>query len=69
MPWTPEQFAARHNKRLSGGKAAQAAKVANAILAKTGDEGKAIRIANAEANGTIHRKFGLDSVGGKRGQA
>ena len=49
MPWTPQQFKSRHNKGLSGSQSAEAAKVANAILKKTGDEGKAIAIANAMA--------------------
>lgn len=46
MPWTGSTFR-RHNKRLSGASANKAAEIANAVLAKTGDEGKAIRIANA----------------------
>ena len=49
MPWTGSTFKSRHNKALSGARAGKAAKVANAILRKTGDEGKAIRIANAMA--------------------
>jgi len=47
MPWTPATFKSRHNKGLSKGKASKAASIANAVLKKTGDEGKAIRIANA----------------------
>ena len=47
MPWTPKTFAARHNKRLDPAKAKKAAAIANAVLEKTGDDGKAIRIANA----------------------
>ena len=63
MPWTGPEFAARHNKRLKGPQADQAAKVAGAILAKTGDEGKAIRIANAQAKRKPRaRKYGLDSM-------
>lgn len=46
MPWSAESFA-RHNHALSGKKAEKAASIANAILRDTGDEGKAIRIANA----------------------
>lgn len=49
MPWTAKSFAAKHNHALGGDKAAKAAAMANAILKKTGDEGKAIRIANARA--------------------
>jgi uncharacterized protein YdaT len=49
MPWTAQTFRARHNKRLGKKQAAKAARQANAILRETGDEGKAIRIANANA--------------------
>lgn len=48
MPWTGKSFKARHNKKLSPKKASKAAAIANAILKDTGDEGKAIRIANAQ---------------------
>lgn len=48
MPWSGSSFR-KHNKRLGKGAASQAAKVANAVLKKTGDEGQAIRIANAQA--------------------
>ena len=47
MPWTGNSFK-KHNKKLSPKKSALAADIANAILRKTGDEGKAIRIANAK---------------------
>lgn len=49
MPWTADSFKKKHNKKLSPSKAKKAASIANAILKKTGDEGKAIRIANAKA--------------------
>ncbi len=50
MPWpTGKSFAAKHNHGLSGKAADKAAKTATAILAETGDEGKAIRIANWQA--------------------
>jgi uncharacterized protein YdaT len=48
MPWTPKTFAARHNKRLDPAKAKKAASIANTILEETGDDAKAIRIANAQ---------------------
>lgn len=48
MPWDPQSFK-KHNKKLSPAKAAHAAKVANAVLKQSGDEGKAVRIANASA--------------------
>lgn len=49
MPWTGKTFAKRHNRSLSGPAATDAAKQANAILKKTGDEGLAIATANAHA--------------------
>jgi uncharacterized protein YdaT len=48
MPWTGESFRSKHNKKLSIEQAREAAKIANAILRYTGDEAKAIRIANYE---------------------
>lgn len=47
MPWVGSTFKKRHNKRLSTAQSRKAAEIANAVLKKTGDEGKAIRIANA----------------------
>ena len=49
MPWTASTFRSRHNKGLSRAQASKAYRVANAILKDTGDEGKAIRIANSLA--------------------
>jgi len=47
MPWTAEQ-AQGHNKAAdTADKQHQWSTVANAVLAKSGDDGKAIRIANA----------------------
>jgi len=57
MPWTGASFKAKHNKGLSPQQSDRAAAIANSILKKTGDEAKAIRI----ANGVVRR------VGGKRG--
>ena len=60
MPWTPREFKTRHNKGLTSPKARVAARVANQVLAKTGDEGRAIREANAVAKRAFtkhpHRK-------------
>lgn len=50
MPWTPETIK-RHNGKLKGKSARQAADVADAVLAKTGDEGLALR----EANGVVKK--------------
>ncbi len=49
MPWTGESFKSKHNHALSGKQAGKAAKQANAILEKTGDEGMAIAVANKNA--------------------
>lgn len=47
MPWRASD-AARHTKKAKSPAAKrQFAKVANKVLSTTGDEGKAIRIANA----------------------
>lgn len=46
MPWTGSTFK-KHNKKLSAKQSTKAAKIATAVLKKAGDEGKAIRIANA----------------------
>ena len=50
MPWSPKDFASRHNKKLTGHAASVAAKVATGLVEKGEDEGKAIRIANAVGN-------------------
>lgn len=51
MPWTPEDVA-RHNKRAakSAKKSRQWSDVANKVLKATGDDGRAIREANAVTN-------------------
>lgn len=46
MPWSGGSFK-KHNKSLSSNQSDKAARIANSILKSTGDEGKAIRIANA----------------------
>lgn len=47
MPWSPRS-AAKHDKKARSPQAKrQWAHVADAVLAKTGDEGRAIREANA----------------------
>ena len=48
MPWSPTDGPSRHTKKASTpAKKTQWAATANAVLAKSGDEGKAVRIANA----------------------
>ena len=54
MPWTAED-AKDHNKKAASGKnARQWADVANSVLAKTGDDARSIR----EANAVIGRQRG-----------
>lgn len=55
MPWTAEDFREKHNKKLTPAQAHKAAKIANAILERTGDEGKAIRVANSRATASIRQ--------------
>jgi uncharacterized protein YdaT len=45
MPWTGKGFK-KHNSKLSGSEATHAARIANSILKRTGDEGMAIATAN-----------------------
>lgn len=46
MPWDKDTFK-KHNKKATGAKGAKAAAIANEVLKRTGDDAKAIRIANA----------------------
>lgn len=46
MPWSPESFRSKHNKKLSGAAAKKAAGQANALLKAGVPEGEAIAIAN-----------------------
>lgn len=64
MPWTPAD-APKHNKKLSGASKNKWASIANSVLAQTGDEGKAVRIANAKVKPTaIQRKLKKRSITG-----
>lgn len=47
MPWTPEDAPSKTKKADTPKKQRQFAHVANSVLAKTGDEGRAIRSGNA----------------------
>lgn len=49
MPWSPSQFASRHNKGLSKAGAAKASSMANAMLRSGTPEGVAIATANKYA--------------------
>lgn len=50
MPWTPDQFKARHNHKLSNPAAKKAAAQANAMLKAGVPEGEAIAVANKRAS-------------------
>lgn len=49
MPWTGKQFAAKHNKSLSGSAANKAARQATAMVRAGVPEGEAIATANKHA--------------------
>ncbi len=50
MPWTPDQFRSRHNKKLNASQSDHAAAQANALLRSGVDEGEAIAVANKYAD-------------------
>jgi hypothetical protein len=52
MPWSPSDAKRKTRKANTPKKQRQWAHVADAVLAKTGDEGRAVR----EANGVVGRK-------------
>lgn len=52
MPWTPSDAERKTHKADTPKKQRQWRDVANGVLAKTGDEGRAVR----EANGVVARK-------------
>jgi uncharacterized protein YdaT len=48
MPWKPNDGPARHTKKAkTGAEKRQWSSTANSVLKESGDEGKAVRIANA----------------------
>jgi len=49
MPWTPKEFAAKHNHKFKGKTAVKAASMANAMLRSGASEGVAIATANKRA--------------------
>jgi uncharacterized protein YdaT len=54
MPWTPDD-APSHTKKANTAKTRRLwAEIANKVLAETGDEGRAIREANAVIARTAH---------------
>jgi len=60
MPWTPAEFKAKHNKKLSTSAAAKAAAQATAMINAGVPEGEAIATANKRA------AKGLGAIAGKR---
>ena len=50
MPWSPEEFRKKHNRKLSFGAAKHAAAQASAMIAHGVPEGTAIATANKYAN-------------------
>ena len=58
MPWTPRD-ARKHDKQAKTAKSSrQWSHIANAVLAKTGDEARAIRAANSVVGRKGKRKRG-----------
>lgn len=57
MPWTPDEFASRHNKKLKGEAAKSASEQANALLRSGVPEGEAIAIANKHGN-KLQNRYG-----------
>lgn len=54
MPWNP-QDSNRHKKGLSPSSQVKWSKIANSVLAKTGDEASAVRIANSRTSAVKRR--------------
>ena len=68
MPWTPEQFKAKHNKKLSLSAAKHAAQQAEAMIANGVSEGVAIATANKYANKSMAKTKGFGAVQKKGGK-
>lgn len=68
MPWDSQSFR-KHNKSLTTAQSGKAAKIANAVLERTGDEGMAIAVANKNAKAKKLARRGLisDKQAAKRG--
>jgi len=49
MPWTPQEFKRKHNRKLSLGEALKASEMANAMMRSGASEGVAIATANKRA--------------------
>ena len=54
MPWSPSDGPARHTKKATTpAKRKQWSDIANKVLDESGDEGKAVRIANSKARAAM----------------
>ena len=56
MPWTPANASSKTKKANTPSKRKKWAAVANDVLSKTGDEGRAVRAANAAVRGKAKGK-------------
>ena len=57
MPWSPSDGPARHTKKATTpAKRKQWSDIANKVLDESGDEGKAVRIANSQVKKHPSRK-------------
>lgn len=56
MPWTGQQFKARHAHKLTDAQAEEAARIANAMLKSGADEGEAIATGIARAKHRSHSR-------------
>lgn len=66
MPWSPEDGPAQHTKKATTpATKKQWSDVANKVLEESGDEGKAVRIANAAVKKHPSKGFGLSKAPGE----
>jgi uncharacterized protein YdaT len=66
MPWSPDDASRKTKKADTAPARKQWADIANAVLDKTGDEGSAVRIANAAVkNHKSHEPVGLARATGE----
>jgi len=56
MPWSPSEFARKHNKKLKGAAASKAADMASAMVRQGVPEGVAIATANKHGNRMQRRR-------------
>jgi hypothetical protein len=56
MPWQASDAKDKTKKAMSPGAAAKWARIANKVLAETGDEGRAVRVANSSLDGSRKTK-------------